>query len=72
VRIELHDEVHASALVRFFRERECIAYVAGDPKTVEVIRPHAFGPQEADEIRSRLGSWRLQHPEVEFRVLDEL
>lgn len=70
MRIELDDELHATALVRFLRERECIAYVAEDQKTVEVIRPHSFGSQEADEIGSRLNSWRLQHPEVVFRVLD--
>jgi hypothetical protein len=70
MRIELDDPAHAAALVRFLRERECIAYIADDPLTVEAIRPHSFGPQEADEIRTRLSTWRIQNPDVEFRVTD--
>jgi len=71
VRIELDDPMHADALVRFLRERECIAYVVDTPTTVEVIRARSVGSQEADEIRARLNSWRLQNPEVEFRVLED-
>ena len=71
MRIALDDPVHADALVRFLRERECIAYFAEELSTVEVIRPHSFGSQEADEIRSRLNSWRLQNPHVGFRVLED-
>lgn len=71
MRIELDDPAHADALVRFLRERECIAYVIDTPTAIEVIRPHSVGSQEADEIRARLDSWRLQNPEVVFRVLED-
>ena len=71
MRIELDDPVHADALVRFLRERQCIAYVVDAPNMIEVISVHSVGSQEADEIRARLNSWRLQNPEVEFRVLED-
>jgi hypothetical protein len=70
MRIELDDPVQATALVRFLRERECIAHVADDSSTVEAIRLLSFGQREEDEIRSRLSTWRIQNPEVDFRVTD--
>ena len=70
MRMKLDDPVHAAALVRFLRERECIAYVVDTPTTIEVIRAHSAGSQEAEEIRSRLITWRLQNPDVGFRVTD--
>jgi hypothetical protein len=71
MRIELDDPALAASLVSFLRERECIAYVVDNPNTIEVIRAYSVGSQEADEIRSRLNSWRRQNPEGEFRVVED-
>ena len=70
MRIELDHPMHAAALVRFLRERECNAYVVDTPTTIEVIQAHSVGSQEAEEIRSRLITWRLQNPDVGIRVTD--
>jgi hypothetical protein len=51
MRIELDDQSYVADLVRFLRERRCLAYVPGKRGTIEVIRTLSFGKQEADEIR---------------------
>jgi hypothetical protein len=70
LRIELDDPSHAPALLQFLRQRNCIAYFLDDIETIEVIRPHAFGQQEAEEIASILKTWRSKHPEIGFTLKD--
>jgi hypothetical protein len=70
LRIELDDPSHAPLLLQFLRQRDCIAYFLDDIETIEVIRPHAFGQQEADEIASILKTWRATHPEIGFNLRD--
>ena len=55
-------------LLQFLRERECIAYFLEDMETIEVIRPHTFGRQEAEEIESILKTWRTKNPEIGYSI----
>jgi hypothetical protein len=71
VRIELDDQAYVGDLLRFLRERGCIAYVPGDGTTIEVIRPRSFGDQESHEIRQLAQEWQtMRRPEIVLRFFD--
>jgi hypothetical protein len=70
MRIAVEDQSYVSDLVRFLRERGCMAYVPGDGTTIEVIRPRSFD-QETHEIRQLAQAWRtVRAPEVALRFVD--
>jgi hypothetical protein len=68
LRIELDNPSHAPVLLKFLRDRECIAYFLEDMETIEVIRPHSFGHQEVKEIEAILKTWTMKNPDIGFSV----
>ena len=65
MRIDLTDREHVVDLLRFLRERGCIAYVLEGAEAIEVLRPHAFGKQEVSEVDELLACWLVAHPEAD-------
>lgn len=68
MRIELEDPSYVAGLVSFLRERSCIAYVLEDLQTIEVLRPHAFGSEEAQEVGAILRTWQIKNPEARLSI----
>ena len=69
MRIRLTDEKLLADLLAFMRVSGCIAYYEAAAESIEVVRPHAFGEREANEIEALLKRWSTEHPEAEPEIL---
>jgi len=69
MQIRLDDVTLVADLLSFLRRNNCIAYVTGtNLDTIEAIRPHAFGPQEEEELGGLVEQWRVDHPEATIEI----
>ena len=68
MRIELEDPSYISGLVSFLRERSCIPYLLDDQRTIEVLRSHAFGSEETQQIQAILRTWQIKNPEARISI----
>jgi hypothetical protein len=68
MKVRLSDPGLVGDLLRFLRERGCIAYVVDDFQTIEVVRPHAVGAAEEAEVRSLVQEWQLANPGAAVQI----
>ena len=68
MRITLADESLMPDLLSFLRREGCVAYYEGGG--IEAVRPHAFGLQEANELRGIAKRWWEEHPEAQVEMSD--
>lgn len=69
MRIELENPTDFPDVLRFLRERGCIAY-AVDATTLEIIRPRSLGRHESDDILVVMEEYQSWRPQSAFRVTD--
>ena len=66
MKITLTDESLLPDLLAFLRSAGCVAYYEGGG--IEAVRPHAFGAQEATELRAIAKRWWAEHPEAQIEM----
>ena len=66
MRITLTDESLLPDLLSFLRKEGCVAYY--ESGSIEAVRPHSFGEQEASELRAIAKRWWNEHPEAQINM----
>ena len=68
MKLTLTDESLLPALLSFLRKEGSVAYHEGGG--IDAVRPHAFGAQEANELRAIASRWDDEHPEATIKMFE--